>query len=144
MKINIEGNCVTDLYLVSDKEKKDAALELFSFTDDGAISNGNARFKTRVEFGEDTFFVIFALTLKTDEDVVIKISFRSQFKTDAPLDDEFKKSSFAYVNAPAIAYPYLRAYVSNFTLNSGYAPIMLPSVNFVAMKEKVIADSMNH
>jgi preprotein translocase subunit SecB len=143
MKINIEGSCVTELFLVSDKEKKDAALELFNYSDDNAITNGNARFKTRVEFGDDTFFVIFALTLKTEEDVVINICFRSQFRTDAPLDEEFRKGSFPFVNAPAIAYPYLRAYVSNFTLNSGYAPIMLPSVNFVAMKQKVIADSMN-
>lgn len=142
MKINIERSCVTELYLVSDESQRNSALELFSFSDDTSVSNGNARFKTRVEFGEDNFYVIFALTLKTDEGAVIKITFRSQFIADAPLDEEFKKSSFALISAPAIAYPYLRTFVSNFTLNSGYAPIMLPSVNFVAMRDKVIAESI--
>lgn len=38
--------------------------------------------------------------------------------------------SFINVNAPAIAYPYLRAFVSNLVLQAGMNPIIMPPVNF--------------
>jgi len=53
------------------------------------------------------------------------------FETDEEITEEFKNSHFPKINAPAIAYPYLRAYVSNLTLQSGVTPVMLPTINFV-------------
>ena len=53
------------------------------------------------------------------------------FLTDEEISEEFKQSHFPRINAPAIAYPYLRAYVSNLTLQSGVNPAMLPTINFV-------------
>ncbi|WP_340075495.1 protein-export chaperone SecB [Leptobacterium sp. I13] len=59
------------------------------------------------------------------------------FRLDEEITEEFKLSNFPKINAPAIAFPYLRAYISNFTLQSGYDPVILPSINFVQMaKEK--------
>ncbi|AEL25699.1 protein-export chaperone SecB [Cyclobacterium marinum] len=59
------------------------------------------------------------------------------FSLDEEITEEFKLSNFPKINAPAIAFPYLRAYISNLTLQSGYSPIMLPSINFVkAAKDK--------
>ena len=53
------------------------------------------------------------------------------FELDEEITDEFKLSSFPKVNAPAIAFPYLRAFISNLTLQSGLEPVILPSINFV-------------
>ena len=57
------------------------------------------------------------------------------FQVDQIVDEEFKQSDFIKVNAPAIAFPYVRSYISNLTLQSGFAPIILPSVNFVTLNE---------
>lgn len=46
------------------------------------------------------------------------------------ITEEFKLSSFPKVNAPAIAFPYLRSFISIVTLQAGYDPVMLPSINF--------------
>lgn len=55
------------------------------------------------------------------------------FKTDEPISEEFKLSDFTTINAPSIAFPYLRSYISNLTLQSGYDPVILPSINFIAL-----------
>ena len=49
------------------------------------------------------------------------------------IDKNLLENPFLHVNAPAIAYPFLRAYIANLLLISGYDPLMLPSINFDAM-----------
>jgi len=46
------------------------------------------------------------------------------------VDEEFMKSPFVKVNAPAILYPYLRAFVSSFMATAGFQTPILPSINF--------------
>lgn len=130
MKINIVTSKILRL-LISD----DIALEQ---ADDESLRRGRASFSTKVDFEPNCFYVTFDLTLKTEEDKIVNVVYQSEFTTDIHIDEQFRKSDFPYVNAPAIAYPFLRAFVSNLTLNSGYSPVMLPSVNFVAMKDRVI------
>lgn len=60
----------------------------------------------------------------------------AEFETNIDLNQEFKDSPFAKINAPAIAFPYIRTFISNFTLNSGISPIILPSFNFVKIAEE--------
>lgn len=38
--------------------------------------------------------------------------------------------NFVRLNAPAIAYPYLRAFISNMVLQAGMNPIIIPPLNF--------------
>lgn len=45
-----------------------------------------------------------------------------------------KLSSFLYYNAPAILFPYLRAYISSLTTLSGIKPIVLPTLNLSNLK----------
>lgn len=40
-----------------------------------------------------------------------------------------QKRMFTCMNAPAILFPYIRAYVSCVTAQSGIAPIIIPTVN---------------
>lgn len=77
-----------------------------------------------------SFKIAFYLKLE-GEDFNLDIDAIFNFTADKEITEEFKKSNFPRINAPAIAYPYLRAYVSNLTLQSGVNPAMLPTINFV-------------
>lgn len=78
------------------------------------------------------FSITFLLKLE-NKNFKFSVSAVAQFLTNEVLNKDFLDSSFCYINAPAIAFPYLRTYVSNITLNSGFNPIILPSFNFVSL-----------
>lgn len=83
------------------------------------------------------FSITFLLQLE-NKNFKFSVNAVAQFVTSEVLENKFLDSSFCYINAPAIAFPYLRAYVSNITLNSGFNPIILPSFNFVNLhKERI-------
>lgn len=89
--------------------------------------------KTSQVFPEEEnrrFDLFFEIDVKdTDFDLFIKMLFI--FEIDDDITEEFKVSDFPKINAPAIAFPYLRTLISNITLQSGFRPVMLPSINFV-------------
>lgn len=76
------------------------------------------------------------VTSVTDENklVDIKVKTVGLFEYDEGADDELK-DSFFNVNAPAILFPYTRAYVAALTTLSGYNAINLPTINFAAKAE---------
>lgn len=76
------------------------------------------------------FKIVFNLKIN-DSEYDLNIEAMFNFKTDEEITEDFKNSHFPKINAPAIAYPYLRAYVSNLTLQSGVTPVMLPTINFI-------------
>lgn len=76
------------------------------------------------------FKIVFNLKIN-DSEYDLNIEAMFNFKTDEEITEDFKNSHFSKINAPAIAYPYLRAYVSNLTLQSGVTPVMLPTINFI-------------
>ena len=78
------------------------------------------------------FLIIFNLSLN-GEDFSLVIEYAARFSVDEIVDEGFKTSNFVKINAPAIAYPFLRTYISNLTLNSGFSPIILPVINFTAL-----------
>ena len=49
--------------------------------------------------------------------------------------DRDSLSNFLFVNAPAILFPYLRAYISSLTTLSGIRPIVLPTLNLTSLRE---------
>lgn len=65
--------------------------------------------------------------LKIEIDSVGYFSFENLTRDDLP--------NFLYINAPAILFPYLRAYISSLTTLSGIRPIVLPTLNLTALKE---------
>lgn len=82
----------------------------------------------------DTFAVAFkAIIQYPSESVQCSVIFLAQFKTDEDFEDEYLKSKFALINAPAIGYPFLRAFIANTLVNAGYEAIMLPTINFVKL-----------
>lgn len=81
------------------------------------------------------FVVKFHLEVKTEETSFFELDFLSKFVCEQDIDDGFKESNFPIINAPAIAYPFLRAFVSNFFVSAGYYPILLPTYNFTKFKK---------
>ena len=81
------------------------------------------------------FVIVFDIDLKDkDFDLVFQVAFI--FSTEEEVNEEFKFSDFPKINAPAIAFPFIRAYISNFTLQSGFEPVILPSINFVKLAKE--------
>lgn len=82
------------------------------------------------------FLLSFECELSHKEGLELQLVFIAEFKTDKEIGEDFFNTGFAKVNAPAIAYPFLRAYIANLFVASGYDALMLPTVNFQAMAEK--------
>ncbi len=85
--------------------------------------------------GDKDFSVVFNISIENLY-IQLKAIAIASFETDEVLDTNFIASPFVKINAPAIAYPYLRTFISNITLNAGYQPIMLPTLNFVKLAEE--------
>jgi Preprotein translocase subunit SecB len=78
----------------------------------------------------DQFAVKFELELTAQEKTFpLKVDFYALFETTVR-DEAFRNSDFLHINAPAIAYPFLRSFVATLTANADFAPVMLPTVNF--------------
>lgn len=118
MKIQLESWKILNLnFSFKEKEREENSFDL---------STGN--FFPEKE--EKSFGVGFEITIKDKKfDLVLEAIFT--FQLEESVSEEFKLSDFPKINAPAIAFPYLRAYISNLTLQSGFEPVMLPSINFV-------------
>lgn len=110
----------------------------FSFLDENKRDVNSFDLKSVNFFPEEDknlFGVGFNIDVKdTEFDLTIEALF--MFKIDEDITEEFKLSNFPKINAPAIAFPYLRAFVSNLTLQSGFEPVILPSINFVKLAEE--------
>lgn len=82
------------------------------------------------ESESNTFIVKFKVTVFSLAGYELTIEYTSFFETEEPITDDFKDSDFIKINAPAIAYPFLRSFISILTLNAGYEPVLIPTINF--------------
>ncbi len=93
-------------------------------------------FKARFSDDNDKIFsIVFTLKL-TNKEFQLEIDSIAHFVTIESINEDFKNSPFLKINAPAIVYPYLRTFVSTLILNMGFSPVILPTVNFVAMNKQ--------
>jgi preprotein translocase subunit SecB len=51
--------------------------------------------------------------------------------------DKSKLSNYFYVNAPAILFPYIRAYIAALTSLSGIEAIHIPTLNMTKLKKEL-------
>lgn len=108
-------------------------LNLESIEQDSSLAQQSLDLQVGQFYPEDKdriFGVGFRVSFKQDG-YALKVEMRFFFETDGIITDEFKNSPFPVINAPAIAFPYLRSFLSIITMQSGYPPVMLPSINFV-------------
>lgn len=68
---------------------------------------------------------------QSPEIITIKVVFNTVFQCNQNIDEAFLNSDFAKISAPAIGFPFLRAFVSNITIQAGVVPVILPSINFI-------------
>ena len=85
------------------------------------------------------FLIEFVAEFKNKEgriafELLVKLT--AVFETDSPITEEFKKSHFIFVNAPAIAFPFLRSFVATVISNAGYNVFLLNSVNFSTLYDQ--------
>lgn len=128
-QIRLKNFQVTELELKVNTFEKDVTVDTkttFSYSFGSSKENKN------------DFAIFFILELDNDKNnFSLKINAVSHFEANSPLDENFESSSFAKISAPAIAFPYLRAFLSNLTLNAGFESIILPSFNFVTLSEEI-------
>ena len=127
----ITSNLITGVMLTDEEVEANNKFELSFFP---AVKDDDKR----------QFLIVFTLSLlekmsldEQDNDwFSIHVQFGARFSTDEDIDDVFMESNFVKVNAPAIAYPYLRAYIGNLTINSGIKPITLETMNFTTWQKQ--------
>lgn len=68
--------------------------------------------------------------------LTIEIEAVADFIFDAEIDEITLKSMF-FINAPALLFPYLRAYISSLTALSGLKPITLPTLNLTGLGKEL-------
>ena len=88
---------------------------------------------------------LFILSLTTkirtnDKSVDIKVISESIFSYHKDADIEEYKSSYFILNAPAITFPYIRAYISTLTALSGVSTLLLPTLNLTPLGESLKND----
>ncbi len=124
MKIQLKNTRVENLNLISNDE---ITKDNFSL----GMANGYSDKEL------NSFIVKFDVEITSEHGYELQLGYVAEFETDEDISTEFRNSHFPTVNAPAIAYPYLRSFVSLLTLNAGYETLVLPTVNFQAMTQRV-------
>lgn len=77
------------------------------------------------------FTVNLELEIKSpDSTFILQVKSMALFQTQSAIDAAFKESPFVSVNAPAIAFPFLRSFITTLTSNAGLKPLILPAFNF--------------
>lgn len=104
------------------------------------LSINSLGFSLRMPELEETksFAICFHLTATAiiEEQINIDCEYWAFFEADTSLTQEFLDGSFTTINAPAIAYPYLRSFITTLLVNAGYPAMHLPTVNFVELSKK--------
>ena len=70
------------------------------------------------EKDNERFIVRFNVIVQDTSTFKMSIEYIAVFKTTETVSETFLHSDLAKINAPAIAYPFLRSYISFVTLNS--------------------------
>ena len=88
----------------------------------------NFKFPAELDFAQKNLisFPMEVLIENEDKSLRIQVGIIGIFESDVDLT---KEKSFVEISAPAIIFPYIRAYVSNLTSMSGIQPILLPTYN---------------
>jgi preprotein translocase subunit SecB len=85
----------------------------------------------------DMFKTTFLLSLSNEDENVpsIQVEAIGIFKMYGNPPKEVVYN-FKQISSLSIIYPYIRAFVSNLTLQSGLSPIITPTINFIALAEQ--------
>lgn len=83
------------------------------------------------------FYVYIKLDIQSlDNSFVVSLESKADFDTEAEIDENFLSNNLVTINAPAIAFPFIRAYITTVTINAGYNAVILPAINFIQLKQE--------
>jgi len=109
-----------------EKQQMEVKSNTFEIMPQAVISRKNKQFHINID-----------LEIKDAEnDFVLKMLCVGIFDYDT--DEEQVLFSFMSINGPAIIFPYIRGFVSNFTALSGFNTITLPTLNLSGYKDDLI------
>lgn len=92
------------------------------FTPKGVINKEEATFQLQLGVKiEDEH-----KSLNIEIDAIANYTFENKLGSDT-------LGNFFYINAPALLFPYIRAYISTLTNLSGFEPINLPTLNMTRL-----------
>ena len=86
---------------------------------------------------EQSQFTLTMLVTISDKERNLNLSLRMHGFFNYEASDMQELRTFIGVSAPALLFPYIRAYVSNITALSGMQPIIMPTLNMVAVGEEL-------
>lgn len=86
---------------------------------------------------DSTFTLFMNIELKDENDSFsLKMEGIGNFKLRGDIEEKVLNTYF-YTNAPAIIYPYLRAYISSVTALSGLSAVNIPTMVLAGLKEEL-------
>ncbi|HKK62728.1 MAG TPA: protein-export chaperone SecB [Bacteroidales bacterium] len=108
--------------LIEKKDARPAQKMSLSFNPRGLINKDESNFQLQlsVKIGDENNVI------NIEIEAVANYSFDQQIGVET-LDKLF------YVNAPALLFPYIRAYISTLTNLSGFEPVNLPTLNMTKL-----------
>lgn len=129
-KFQFDGYKVTKSLIVSDDVNN---------LDDLVI---NFDLKGEVITKENKFILNFNVNIRNDNSEIFKIDIDSigifRFSEEIQINsNENNINPLFYINAPAILFPYIRAYISTLTNLSDIKTINLPTLNLISLAEKL-------
>lgn len=90
----------------------------------------NFDFKKEAFYTEDKLeLTIISDIFKDNEEAPFTFSFKIKGIFKFKISNEEEKQQLES-NAIAIFFPYLRSFVTNFTVNAGFKPLIIPTFNF--------------
>src|SRR5690606_22375327 len=90
-----------------------------------------------IDEDKKAYVIYLEVNLKGEKDSCnIALKADGLFKFKSTMKQE-ELSNYFYVNAPAIIFPYIRAYVASVSALSGLSPINLPVMNLTGLGEEL-------
>lgn len=109
---------------------------IFDYNNKEISSERNIGFEVSGIIKKGNLFELSLVTKIVDENKALKILVQvvATFEFSSDIDQHVLSDMF-YKNAPAIIFPYVRAYVSSLTVLSGIDAINIPTMNLTSIAE---------
>ncbi len=103
----------------------------------------NLTFEKEAHLFDKIFIIDIVQSLGGESTDIVKIhvQYHTVFKSSEAITNDFLKSDFVKISAPAIGFPYVRSFISTLSVDAGLPPIILPSINFVQLSKENEAEA---
>ena len=123
LKFRFNGFTIVKSYFECGNNADDKAFTI-AFDPKGIIDDENSIFELQFNV---------QITNNT-KDINIEVHSLGRFEFDKN-EDMGQLNSYFYLNAPAIMFPYIRAYISSMTALSGIRTVVIPTMNLIGLQE---------